>query len=342
MRAPLILGGLQNSLADTFAKESTESEEHVKQEMAVMRDDLELLRHAVQARKAGKLEVSELAEARQAANDCSGWLQRLGGLLGSSVGGQTGRTHRDSNNLAGFSEATKEALRVLQQEMAELHRTFQAAYPGRKGFAMSSTPRASEMAAAQPSRCSSSVRRRARASSSCRARAPATEPTVPCTAQPSLTFFGVTSTGATTESSQQLCARSATPTALEQELTRREDASTARAREDASTARGEIDGQSPPHNSPRGNDSPSRPPALKPSDARARRAQAPAGRWHQRRLLQRARGAGAAGERAQDQHQPHDRAVAALGARRGHPNDDVAAREARLGRAARGGPRRGR
>ena len=146
MRAPLILGGLQNSLADTFASESTESEEHVKQEMAVMRDDLELLRHAVQARKAGKLEVSELAEARQAANDCSGWLQRLGGLLGSAVGGQTGRTHRDSNNLAGFSEATKEALRVLQQEMAELHRTFQAAYPGRKGFAMSGTPRASEMA----------------------------------------------------------------------------------------------------------------------------------------------------------------------------------------------------
>ncbi len=73
---PLILGGLQNSLADTFAKESTESEEHVKQEMAVMRDDLELLRHAVQARKAGKLEVSEHAEARQAANDCSGWLHQ--------------------------------------------------------------------------------------------------------------------------------------------------------------------------------------------------------------------------------------------------------------------------
>ena len=35
---------------------------------------------------------------------------------------------------------------MLQQEMAELHRTFQAAYPGRKGFAMSGTPRASKMA----------------------------------------------------------------------------------------------------------------------------------------------------------------------------------------------------
>ena len=34
-------------------------------------------------------------------------------------------------------------LRAMQQEMAELHRTFQAAYPGRKGFAMSGTPRAS-------------------------------------------------------------------------------------------------------------------------------------------------------------------------------------------------------
>jgi hypothetical protein len=149
---------------------------------------LELLRHAVQARKAGKLEVSELAEARQAANDCSGWLQRLGGLLGSSVGGQTGRTHRDSNNLAGFSEATKEALRVLQQEMAELHRTFQAAYPGRKGFAMSGTPRASKMAGG----AASALLRRGQTPRtrelSCRARAPTTAPTVPCTAQPSLTF----------------------------------------------------------------------------------------------------------------------------------------------------------
>ena len=35
---------------------------------------------------------------------------------------------------------------MLQQEMAVLHRTFQAAYPGRKGFAMSGTQRASKMA----------------------------------------------------------------------------------------------------------------------------------------------------------------------------------------------------
>jgi hypothetical protein len=311
-----------STLVDTFARESTESDEHVKQEMAVMRDDLELLRHAVQARKAGKLEVSELAEARQAANDCSGWLQRLGGLLGSSVGGQTGCTHRDSNNLAGFSEATKEALRVLQQEMVVLHRTFQAAYPGRKGFAMSGTPRASEMAAAQPARCST-FGQTPRTREPFMLGAGTGDGTDRAVHGSTLSdFFGVTSTGATTQSSQQLRARSATPTALEQELTRRED---------VSTARGEIDGQSPPHNSPRGNDSPSSPPALKPSGGRARRAQAPAGRWHPRRL-----------ERAQDQHQPHDRAVAALGARRGHPHDDVAAREARLGRAARGGPRRGR
>jgi len=257
--------------------------------MAVMRDDLELLRHAVQARKAGKLEVSELAEARQAANDCSGWLQRLGGLLGSSVGGQTGRTHRDSNNLAGFSEATKEALRVLQQEMAELHRTFQAAYPGRKGFAMSGTPRASKMAGGAASallHLGQTPRTRELFMSG----AGTGDGTDRAVHGSTLSdFFGVTSTGATTQSSQQLRARSAAPTALEQQLTRRED---------ASTARGEIDGQSPPHNSPRGNDSPSRPPALKPSGARARRAQAPAGRWHERRLLQRARGAGAAGERA--------------------------------------------
>merc|ERR1719230_142231 len=124
-----------------------EKEEEVKAEMGVMREDLELLRHAVQARKAGKLEVGELAEARQAANDCSGWLQRLAQLLGSSVGGQTTRRNA-TDALASFSEATKEALRVLQQEMAELHRTFQAAYPGRKGFAMSGTPRASSTSGA--------------------------------------------------------------------------------------------------------------------------------------------------------------------------------------------------
>ena len=76
-----------------------------------------------------------------------------------------------------------------------------------------------------------------------------------------------TSTGSTTQSFQQPRVRSAAPTALEQQLARRED---------ASTARGEIDGQSPPHNSPRGNDSLSRPPALKPSGLRARGAQAPA------------------------------------------------------------------
>ena len=38
---------------------------------------------------------------------------------------------------------------MLQQEMAELHRTFQAAYPGRKGFANSGTPRASSTAGGQ-------------------------------------------------------------------------------------------------------------------------------------------------------------------------------------------------
>ena len=42
-----------------------------------MRDDLEVLRRALQARKAGSLSNVELAEARQACNDCNGWLQRL-------------------------------------------------------------------------------------------------------------------------------------------------------------------------------------------------------------------------------------------------------------------------
>ena len=52
-----------------------EKEEAVKTEMIVMREDLELLRHAVQMRKTRKLEVFELAEAREAASNCSGWLQ---------------------------------------------------------------------------------------------------------------------------------------------------------------------------------------------------------------------------------------------------------------------------
>lgn len=34
--------------------------------------------------------------------------------------------------IGSFSEQTKGALRSLQQEMAELNHTFQAAYPGRK------------------------------------------------------------------------------------------------------------------------------------------------------------------------------------------------------------------
>ena len=53
---------------------------------------------------------------------------------------------------------------MLQQEMAELHRTFQAAYPGRKGFAMSGTPACRRRAAARRAR-SSLGQTRARGSS---------------------------------------------------------------------------------------------------------------------------------------------------------------------------------
>ena len=60
---PMILGGLQG-MDGLGGAASKEKEEAVKAEMGVMREDLELLRHAVQARKAGKLEVGELAEAR--------------------------------------------------------------------------------------------------------------------------------------------------------------------------------------------------------------------------------------------------------------------------------------
>ncbi|KAL1529784.1 hypothetical protein AB1Y20_000718 [Prymnesium parvum] len=121
----------------SLTSQSAENEQSIKAEMTVMREDLELLRRALQARKAGTLGSIELAEAQQASNDCSGWLARLAQLLGTSVGGgNTARTARKGNGdpIAGFSEETKHALRTLQQEMAEIHRTFQAAYPGRKGI----------------------------------------------------------------------------------------------------------------------------------------------------------------------------------------------------------------
>ena len=176
---------------------------------------------------------------------------------------------------------------MLQKETAELHRTFQAAYPGRKGFAMNGKPRASKMAGGAASallHLGQTPRTRELFMSGA-GTGDGTDRGTDRAVHGSThsDFFGSTATGATTQSSQQLRARSAAPAALEQELTRRED---------ASTARGEIDGQSPPHNSPRGNDSPSSPNALKPSGGRARRAQAPAGRWHPRRL-EHARGAGA-------------------------------------------------
>ncbi|KAL3929738.1 MAG: hypothetical protein SGPRY_001830, partial [Prymnesium sp.] len=80
----------------------------------------------------GTLSSVELAEARQASNDCSGWLSRLSILLGSSVGGGSTTRRLAVDPIGSFSEQTKGALRSLQQEMAELNHTFQAAYPGRK------------------------------------------------------------------------------------------------------------------------------------------------------------------------------------------------------------------
>ena len=232
---------------------SGEKEEAVKAEMGVMREDLELLRHAVQARKAGKLEVGELAEARQAANDCSGWLQRLAQLLGSSVGGQTTRRNA-TDALVSFSEATKEALRVLQQEMAELHRTFQAAYPGRKGFAMSGTPRAGgdRQGAAGGASALLHLGQTPRTrelfmggGSSTGADGGNSDRGVPTLSE----FFGVSAGGgvATGGGGPQLRARSSSPP-LGQQLSRRGDEQT--------TSR--ADGTSPPHTSPHSLESPDR------------------------------------------------------------------------------------
>ena len=252
---PMILGGIQTGMGQT-----QEGEEHVKQEMAVMREDLELLRHAVQARKAGKLEVSELAEARQAANDCSGWLQRLAGLLGSSVGGQTTRRNENPSQLAGFSEATKEALRVLQQEMAELHRTFQAAYPGRKGFATSGTPRASNVAGgAQGALLHLGQTPRTRELFMSASGTGAEQGTDRAVNNTLSEFFGVSATGA---GANQQRNRATPSPPLGQQMSRREGGATA-----------DGDGASPPHNSPRsGNESPDRPTASPTPQSRSANA----------------------------------------------------------------------
>ena len=102
---PTLLGPANvNAKKDPVA----EAEASVKAEMSVMREDLEVLRRALQARKAGNLSNVELAEARQACNDCAGWLQRLAQLLGAAIGGQatlrlslaqavSGRCDRDPN-----------------------------------------------------------------------------------------------------------------------------------------------------------------------------------------------------------------------------------------------------
>lgn len=87
-----------------------------------------MLRKALLARKAGNSSAVELAEARQAANDCNGWLQRLMQLLGSDGRGHTTSRSKATSDavLEQLPAETKAALQQLQQEMGEVHRTFQA------------------------------------------------------------------------------------------------------------------------------------------------------------------------------------------------------------------------
>ena len=97
---------------------------------------------------------------------------------------------------------------MLQQEMAVLHRTFQAAYPGRKGFAMSGTPRASKMAGGAASallHLGQTPRTRELFMSGA-GTGDGTDRAVHGSALSDV--FGVASTGATTQSSQRLRARS--------------------------------------------------------------------------------------------------------------------------------------
>ena len=146
---PVLLGQVVNNAGAPSAAPKAErlSDAMLTAEMAVMREDLDELKKALASRKAGDLTAVELAEARQACNDCTGWLARLGQLLGSNVGGGQSTARGTSAaqaeaSMRDVSEKTKGELRDLQKEMAEVHRTFQAAYPGGKpGLAPGGTPR---------------------------------------------------------------------------------------------------------------------------------------------------------------------------------------------------------
>ena len=117
-----------------------ECEEHVKQEMAVMRDDLEPARRAGAQGRPSRGIVARRGEAGhqrllgQAAAD--GWLQRLGG--------HPGRTHRDSNNLAGVPRSDQGvAARARARDGGAPSHPPRPPPPGRKGWAMSGSPRLS-------------------------------------------------------------------------------------------------------------------------------------------------------------------------------------------------------
>ena len=123
----------------------------------VMREDLELLRHAVQARKAGKLEVgsSPRRASRQAAR--AGCSASASSWARPSAGRRRAATRGRARVLLGVDQG---ALRVLRREMADCTARSRR-YPGRKGFAMSGT-RAPRRRRGRPTRCSRSARRRAR------------------------------------------------------------------------------------------------------------------------------------------------------------------------------------
>eukprot|EP00965_Chrysotila_dentata_P254114 6211766-Pleurochrysis_carterae.AAC.2 len=125
--APRKLGPASQQRAANVGESALNAEVGVRAEMAVMRDDVEVLRRALEQRKQGALDGVELAEAKQACTDCSGWLQRLSQLLGAGVSGQqTPRRAAEAEVAGALSDEIKAELAALQRQMAEVHRTFQA------------------------------------------------------------------------------------------------------------------------------------------------------------------------------------------------------------------------
>lgn len=94
------------------------SDEKIKSEIAVMREDVDKLAHCLALSDDGTLGSTDLAEAMQAAQDCRGWSKRLDVFLGTQSGNSTARTSGAS--AAMVSRYMRPQLQSLQAEMKQL------------------------------------------------------------------------------------------------------------------------------------------------------------------------------------------------------------------------------